>query len=280
MNKTCNCMNLQSDSYGIEGNSSKKFTMSLKTPETAENARVFSSIALIEETEDQKRPVINLKMNFRLSGVLSIEPGMVLLEIPHNKESKSIKVPVLVTPPLKPSDLKIECSKSLRDLSFELLEEDGRVFITADVFVPAIESGPVSGEVRVVHDQSKRKDGFFVTARKVSRIRVSPSTLRFKKTKEGSEWIANALIQVAPTSSGDQSSGESAVTASLMMNGKRVGVDLKKLSSRIYKATVTSNEHDLKEASKTEQATIRWQISDGEETVRADTKFVTIRFSP
>jgi hypothetical protein len=276
--KTCNCLDLKSDSYQIDADSTQKFTMTLQTPETAENARVFSSVALLEKSADKPRAVINLKMDYSLSGVLSIDPNMVLVEIPKGTDFQSLRVPVLLTQPLLPSELKIEASDTLRDLEFKIAEESGSVFVIADVHAAAIESGPISGEVRVTHEKSKRKDGFFVTARIGSAIRVSPSILRFKKTDDDSNrWTANALIRLPKRPKGSETNETTAeddvaaLKTKAIVNGKNAKVDVKQLATRIFRVTVS-----LESFVEDEDQKVQWQIDDGKETERIDSKFIVV----
>ena len=108
MSKTCNCMDLKTMKREVAPNSTLEFTMILKTPSTASTEDVFASITLVDENSEERRRPITLRLKYKLSGILSIEPNLISKELPEGDTEIEIDIPVFMTLPIKKEDVKLE----------------------------------------------------------------------------------------------------------------------------------------------------------------------------
>ena len=261
--KTCNCVGIKTASGEkiIDADSKREFYLTLKTPETAKNGIVYSDVTLIgnddaESGNDVSR--MNLKIKYHLSGLLSVAQNLYSCEIPLGSDFGKIAVPVLVTQPIQIKNVKIQLSQSLRDLIFEIKksENSDEIYVVAEIPAVMVEQGPLSGEVRIIDEINDRKDGFFVTVSRASDVKISPRVLRFAdKSETESSLVAKAILTLPakPSESpnkevNDQNKAKSLEYKTPIINvtvgGKKADVAIKRLSSRIFRLSVSVNEND------------------------------------
>lgn len=256
ISKTCNCVGLESEKgdLTIDANADHQFSLRLTTPPSARSDKSYANITLFSKS-DADETSINLKLKYQLSGLLSFNQNLYATEIPIDSEFGQIHVPFLITDPIKFEELTLECSRSLRDLIFQIKKADnGQVYLTSQFPASVVDMGPISGQVRVKDPISGRENGFFVTISRGSDVRISPKTLRFVKHEEDdSKLVARAILSlpedIPKANDGDEvRSGKRPSSnttknmlrsVGLLAGGERANVSVKPLSNRVFRLDVT-----------------------------------------
>jgi len=189
----CACLSPQIKDAQIKPGDSTEFAFVLRTPQSSTKPLVTMSTRLI--LSDQS--TINLAMQYRLQGLLVFQNPMIVVQLDHAYSSSEFKLPLVLTPPIKASELLIEPSDSLRNVVFRLEgseEQTALVGLVEDS--ESVSSTGLAGRVAVRSEEPPTEAMVDLIIRRAQPVTASPSVLRFVPDEAGKTYSAKVLVRV------------------------------------------------------------------------------------
>jgi hypothetical protein len=170
-----------------------------------------------------------------------------------------ITVPVLITSPLKPSDVSIEGRGDLNGVDGKLVQSEGYLKYSFETDVPGDGEFRRVGELVLKCDKTGVTDSLLCTITRKPNVSIYPERLMFFKVESG--WMATAIIRVNKELL-DNKSEELVASATI---GKRVvSIQSKPMTKGLLRVYVSLPEDFALSLEKGEAAPIphlQWQVS-------------------
>lgn len=271
--KSCNCDDIDCEVSEIGSDESVDFTLRLETPKHSSIPTAVGSISLVDKrvAKDERRPV-HLRLKYKLGGLLNIEREMCFLEIPPTEEVGELRIPVLITDPIKPSNLKVVTDESLEGADFQLDNSQDGLQLLATVTEEAVKDGPISGTVKVFDTVSEREDSIFITLRRGTDFKLSPKVLRFRKGDDSKPELrrATVLLRIPEDAAAEDSE---VIQVSARISDRNCEVKSRKIARRVVKVDLKFDfSHDLKEG----DDFVEWKIVRGNEKSESMSRFIFV----
>jgi|GEM_PF-4127678 len=253
LHAACACSNATISEKVIRSESSVLLSATLVIPDkstTGESAYEFWL-----EGKDRKL-IVQVIVKFRISGLLAFATNQCLLEVRVDEQVGEVFVPFMITEPVKKQNLEITVDESLRDLSYEIVQQTGGKYgLLVRTSKLAVGDGPTSGVVTLTDKVLGRNSKFALAVRASNPVSISPSTVFFQKVESDSvgktRYRATVLL-VFNKPSGDSSKNDGftetstveldELTAVQMSSGDTMitglSTDMKRLNPRVIRVTM------------------------------------------
>ncbi len=172
------------------------------------------------------------------------------LEIPEGTPTIEADLPLVVSEPVRISDIQISLSESLRDVVATAVSVDGACAVRVACSALAVSDGPISGEINALDQVTGRRSTMRLTLRRATRFVVSPSLMVFSRDaskadeqfKLGAVWRATAILRIRskpsmPEEAGARGQVQNFEPVDLSLSCRIGKQDIKAVASPIGKAS-------------------------------------------
>jgi hypothetical protein len=179
---------------------------------------------------------------------------------------------VVLTDPITPSTLKLIADEKLKGLDFRLEGTTNNLKILADVPEAIVKDGAVNGTLKIIDTVSKREDSIFITLRKGTAFKVSPTVIRFRKGEPANTDLrsATALMRIPEIADGE---GSDEIKVSAKILGRNCDLDSKRIAERVIKIDLS---FDFSEALKETDYVVEWKIVRGNDVSETVSRFIFV----
>jgi len=190
----CKCTSAEMTKTNVESGDATIITIGLDTPKAARTQNRSNSIRLIEKGGDKRS--VNLVLRYTLSGLMNFKVNSYVIEVQDDSGWQEVRLPFLITPPVKEKNIELEIQPDSSGLSAEFVSDENTHFVVAKFHSDDVPENGLALTVTARH----RLEGLADTARLLltprKQLEVTPRTLRFKIMNGAFE--ASALLRYRP----------------------------------------------------------------------------------
>lgn len=233
------------------------------------------AMGIIDCQDDTKRKVaIRFYFTYGLTRVFHIDSRRHTIMISDNEPIVTDRIPIRFVGDLSIDDLELKVGPNLRDLTIELLKEEGASFINIKASRHAISGGNLLDDVAIRRRGTDEYLSVILDVKRRTNIEVYPTSLRFTPVgNQQNRFEATAIVRVKPPNDPDADERRDdqekpprtklrAPEVHVRVNDKPTRVAVKALGNRgIYRISVILDE--FIDAEDTIEA--KWSIQAGRE---------------
>jgi len=195
MQTTCNCVKAVLRESTIKANGIGHLDVELTTESSdkATQARLVYPVYLMYSAERG----INVTIEYSISGLVSFRGSQSFLtKAPAASKQHSFEVPILVTEPVKLSDVSVLGGPQLIDLKTKCVEKNGRQIVECGISIPqGLETSIV--EILTIEDRiSKAKTSLPVIVEVVPQVSIAPNVVSFVSLENKNEFTGRAIVRL------------------------------------------------------------------------------------
>lgn len=231
-------------------------TVTFEVPKTAKSLKKLTSIAFKGEKPNESFDIV---FQYKIAGLSSFGIENVVRSVRPAVSKVTVSVPVLITSPLKPSDVSIEGRGDLNGIKGMLVQDNEVFTYSFEVEVPSDGEFQRLGELVLKCDKTGVTDSLLCTITRMPNVSIYPESLLFYKAEDA--WKATAIIRVNKELLNDKSHE---LFASAKMGKHVVDIECKQMSKGLMRVNVSLPEDfslSLKEGSADSIPHLQWQVS-------------------
>ncbi len=231
-------------------------TVTFEVPKTAKSLKKLTSIAFKGEKVDESFFIV---FQYEVAGLSSFGIENIERSVRPETSKVVVSVPVLITSPLKPSDVLIEGRGDLNGVTGKLVQDKEDFKYSFEVDVPSDGEFRRVGELVLKCDKTGVTDSLLCTITRMPNVSIYPERLLFFKVESG--WMATAIIRVNKELLDDKSEE---LVASATMGKRVISIQSKPMTKGLLRVNVSLPEDFALSLEKGEAAPIphlQWQVS-------------------
>ena len=202
MTTHCSCLKVKTDGDELPGNGSLEFDLEIKAVQDLSEETVSQTFEIYYSAEN----AITVAIQYRLSGLVSFRRARAFVaEISDVKKPQTVRVPVLITAPVRLEDVAVVLSKEFDGCEHRLNQNVDSQWL--EILYENKESQPGStiGSATLKHEESGASTTVAVVLEPKTGLKVAPSTLRFRPSKDDKttnnqdvyeQFVASAIVSV------------------------------------------------------------------------------------
>lgn len=159
----------------------------------------------VETEQDGRVEVSTISIEYTLKGVVAFPFPAFHHEIPVGAKEAELRLPLLVTAPVVGSDLDVETELNALPELLRDAEIDNKWWIVLPVDPSLLQKDISLFKVKISDATTGRIDETTVSLTRVAAFRVSPRTMRFRRTDDEGYLAASSIIHVARVSNNSDS---------------------------------------------------------------------------
>ncbi|MDP1562154.1 MAG: hypothetical protein Q8M16_12315 [Pirellulaceae bacterium] len=201
INAPCGCLKFESNSKLLPPGESTILTFLIDTPKRNIKTKIGSGVRFLD---DMNEHVFGLDFNYELNSMFKILSSGVVVEVPEiaNEAGVTVKLPVLLTSDVNPSELEVQVSENLRDLQVKFHYQDvENRHIELIVVGKNIIGSAISGELYLRRTGTEEYDSVSVVAKRREFVSIRPESLRLVKDLSDGSYTSRVVIRVDESTS-------------------------------------------------------------------------------
>jgi hypothetical protein len=251
-----NDLNVLTSATGIPSGGQLVATVTFEVPKTAKSPKKLTSISFKGQKPNESFFIV---FQYEVAGLSSFGIENVVRSVRPGISKVVITVPVLITSPLKPSDVSIEGRGDLNGVTGKLVQDKEDFKYSFEVDVPSDGEFRRVGELVLKCDKTGVTDSLLCTITRKPNVSIYPERLMFFKVESG--WMATAIIRVNKDLLDDKSEE---LVASAKIGKRVVSIQSKPMTKGLLRVNVLLPEDFVLSIEKGEEAPIphlQWQVS-------------------
>ncbi len=231
-------------------------TATFEVPKTAKSLKKLTSISFKGEKPDESFVIV---FQYEVAGLSSFGIENVVRSVRPEVAKVVVTVPVLITSPLKSSDVLIEGRGDLNGVTGKLVQDNEYFKYSFEVDVPSDGEFRRVGELVLRCDKTGVTDSLLCTITRMPNVSIYPERLLFFKVESG--WMATAIIRVNKELLDDKSEE---LVASAKIGKRVVSIQSKQMTKGLLRVNVSLPEDFSLSSKEGEAASIphlQWQVS-------------------
>ena len=252
----CSCLKVLTNASEIPSGGQLVTKVTFEVPKTAKSIKKLTSIAFKGEKVDES---FVIAFQYEVAGLSSFGIENVARSVRPETSKVVITVPVLITSPLKPSDVSIEGRGDLNGVDGKLVHSEGNFKYSFEMDVPGDGDFRRVGELVLKCDKSGVTDSLLCTITRMPNVSIYPERLLFSKAESG--WMATAIIRVNKELLSDNADE---VVASAKIGKLAVGMENRQMTKGLLKVKISLPEDfplSINEQAADPVSYLHWQIS-------------------
>ena len=179
-----------------EVNPGEKFVLDLLF-DTKQRTALSDQIAAFSLARNKDgTEAIDIKLKYKIDGLVAFKDAMSAVEVPEGKTTVNCALPFIAERPARIEDLKFTATGDLQSMKFEIQEDKSnhQYFLACSINVEGMGSVGMSGEVMLEDTRTGRKVSTLLMLKKLSRVTMAPTPLRFRPS--GGVYKASAIVRI------------------------------------------------------------------------------------
>jgi len=194
---SCACLRAVLEQKLILPKGTVQARLTLKVPHD-DSTNSFGAALLCYRQDDLTSPIIDIRLTGLIEGNLGLPGGQRLLKV--GSKPLEVRIPVIYSAPVKPENLEIRTSESLKDCHAIVVEADQRVHIEFIASPAFLSPGGTRGTVTVKDSITGASSEIELLLVRQEVFVVAPSIVRFRRSNNQSDRLtANTILQFIPT---------------------------------------------------------------------------------
>lgn len=237
---SCSCMDVRASSNEIKLNDSLVVNTVLKVPSASRNPRQSQSLNL----EGIDGAVIQMQLRYEIAGLCSFSTQAVNIAVNRIATSIAIKLPVVVTEPVKLANIKAYGTDDYSKANATVVKTADGYSLICDLAVPDREGFTMAGTFCVENPVGGGRDFVQCFIGREAKVVVLPNQIRFFRSNELLE--ASVVIRVNKDALSDESIGNAAsISVGAAVGKTQAKVVTSNLSRGIARVKISFKESEL-----------------------------------
>ncbi|MFN7291179.1 MAG: hypothetical protein ACK506_15665 [Pirellula sp.] len=185
----CSCTSVKLNSLLIPAGGASEAVISLDVPKRG--GRRNAKIVGFKKSESE---IVEVQLEYNFQGAWFFVDNTWSTTVPRGQSSATISLPLVITPPVVPSDLKLSGTGDLASTSPKIVRDGENYSIELVVPTPTDRGFTLAGEVVMENLSGVGKETLPCFIGRQDKVVVSPKIVRFTKVKNNYE--ASAIIRI------------------------------------------------------------------------------------
>lgn len=202
----CGCGKFETKANELPALGSASFILHLDVPNSVTKSRNITTAKFSKV--NTRKPVLELSVSYETNNVFSFTESHAILEIPKHENSKILKLPIVLVPPMSLDQLELKYTDNLRDMNIQIVSNDRNAelpYVQVEVLRNALPRHGLSGEVMLRRIGSNIVSGVLVSIRNQDSFSLRPESIRLSRDNHSEPYEATAILRVNKSSDADSS---------------------------------------------------------------------------
>jgi hypothetical protein len=251
-----NDLNVLTNASEIPSGGQLVATVTFEVPKTSKSLKKLNSISFKGQKPNETFVIV---FQYEVAGLSSFGIENVVRSAQPESSKVVVTVPVLITSPLKPSDVLIEGRGDLNGVTGKLVQDKEDFKYSFEVDVPSDGEFRRVGELVLKCDKTGVTDSLLCTITRKPNVSIYPERLLFFKVESG--WMATAIIRVNKELLDDKSEE---LVASAKIGKRVVSIESKHMTKGLLRVNISLPEDfalPSKEGGADSIPHLQWQVS-------------------
>ncbi len=184
----CSCLSVSPTQGRLAPGDKMKMVWRIRTPQNPSKAE--QSVSII--AHDGRVFRFSIRAQYSASGVVGFKSASVRVRVPEGTENQHVELPIFADKLVQEELVDVDVSKSLEGITTALDYQRRLV----NVIVPraVVESGRVSGEIRIRNIETGSTDAVVLDLDVQAAISLFPSLLRFSSNEDDDRLVARLMV--------------------------------------------------------------------------------------